>query len=131
MIVCLGVGYYAWQQQNVSLKRLEKLQQQGVSIDYYLRSRPLFAVDRYHQQILLVYSDQTINIRWSDIVEIRFVESPERHKDTSETRQPDFIEITLHDDQHYRVGDLRTQARESFEQFQTIAPKVKAVLKKR
>ncbi len=129
--ICCGVGYYAWQQQKASLNGLEVAKQQGAKIDFFLRSRPLFAVDSSHKNILLVYSDKTISVKFSEIKNIRFIETPYKHNYDLETKGPDTIIIKLTDDNKYRVGDLRNTAREAITQFRSFAPEVESILKHR
>ncbi len=131
ILVCCGIGYYAWQQQKASLNGLELAKKQGAKIDFFLRSRPLFAVDSTHKNILLIYSDKTISVKFSEIKTIRFTETPYKNNYDTEPRGPDTITITQNDGHRYRVGDLRNTAREAITQFRSFVPEIESVLKNR
>ncbi len=131
ILICCGIGYYAWQQQKASLNGLELAKKQGAKIDFFLRSRPLFAVDSTHKSILLVYSDKTLSVKFSEIKTIRFIETPYKNNYDTEPKGPDTIMITLNDGNQYRVGDLRNTAREAITQFQSFAPEIESILKNR
>lgn len=131
LLVCIGAGYYAWQQQKASLRGLEQARSQGAKIDFFLYSRPLFALDSTHKNILLIYSDRTISVKFPDIDTIRFTETPESSPDNSNPRGPDTINIYLKDGQNYRIGDLKETAREAVKRFRSYAPEVESVLKHR
>ncbi len=131
ILVCCGIGYYAWQQQKASLNGLELAKKQGAKIDFFLRSRPLFAVDSTHKNILLIYSDKTVSVKFSEIKTIRFTETPYKNNYNTEPRGPDTIIITLTDGRTYQVGDLRETAREASQQFRSFAPAVETVIKYR
>lgn len=130
-LLCVGVGYYAWQQQKASLRGLEQARSQGAKIDFFLYSRPLFALDSTHKVVLLIYSDKTISVKFPDIKTIRFTETPSSSQENSEPRGPDSINIYLKDGQNYRIGDLKETAREAVKQFRSFAPEVESILKYR
>lgn len=127
----MAVGYYAWRQQQASLQGLEQARSQGAKIDFFLYSRPLFALDSRHKSVLLIDADKTTAIKLPDIKLIRFVETPESNRENSNPRGPDSIEIFLQDGQRYYVGDLKVTAREAVRKFRTYAPQVESILKHR
>lgn len=132
VVVCAGIGYYAWQQQNQTLQRLEELKNQGTVVDYQLLSRPLFAVDKSKKQLLLVYSDNTRFIPFADVAKIRFVETPKvSQKEDNEPIAPDKVEITLFNGEKVTVFDLREQAEEAYKAFQQQLTLIKAEIKYR
>ncbi len=130
-LLCCGIGYYAWQQQKASLNGLALAKKQGAKIDFFLRSRPLFAVDSTHKNILLIYSDKTLSVKFSEIKNIRFTETPYKNNYDTDPKGPDTISITLHDGSQYRIGDLRNTANEAIAQFRSFAPEVESILKPR
>lgn len=130
-IICGSIGYYAWRQQKAALRGLEQARSQGAKIDFFLYSRPLFALDSTHKQLLLIDAQQTTSIKLADIEHIRFIETPTTSHDNTDPRGPDTISITLKDGQHYRVGDLRKSARNAIKKFRSFAPQVESTLKLR
>ncbi len=131
ILVCCSIGYYAWQQQKASLNGLELAKKQGAKIDFFLRSRPLFAVDSTHKNIFLIYSDKTVSVKFSEIKTIRFTETPYKNNYDTEPRGSDTVIVTLNNGHRYRVGDLRNTAREAITQFRSFVPEVESVLKNR
>ncbi len=130
-LFCIGIGYYAWQQQKTALNGLQQARKQGAKIDFFLYSRPLFAVDSTHKVILLIDSTRTVSLKFSEINTVRFTEAPYTSQYNAETKKPDTITINLTDGQHYRVGDLKTTAREAATQFRAFAPEVESIIKYR
>ncbi len=104
---------------------------QGAKIDFFLYSRPLFAVDSAHKSILLIYSDKTVSVKFSEIKTIRFREAPYTNNEEMNTRGPDTITINLKNGEKYRVGDLQKTALEAVTQFRSFAPEVESVIKYR
>ncbi len=131
VLICFGIGYYAWQQQKIALKNLELEKKRGAKIDFFLRSRPLFAVDSTHKNVLLVYSDETLLVKFSDIKTIRFTETPYKNNYDTDPKGPDTILITLSNGTQYRIGDLKNTAREAIIQFRTFVPEIESILKSR
>lgn len=131
LLVCVGLGYYAWRQQQNSVAELKQLQAGGVDVTFHLVSRPLLAVDTDSQLMYLlsghgVHEAQIIPL--STISEIKFIESPILNpKDNSEPQGPDYLEITTKNGQRIRVGDLKHSAqlaRQYFEQHHLLTDRL-------
>lgn len=131
ILACVGIGYYAWRQQQNAFDELEQLQQTGVDVTFHLRSRPLLAVDSGKQTLYLLSGNGVHNVQilpLSDITAITFIEAPiHNEKEHSEPNAPDSLEITTSSGQRFRVGDLNrtaTAARQLFEQHRLLDNKL-------
>lgn len=116
LVVCLfiGIGYYAWRQQQQSFAELRYLQSSGVNIAFSLVTRPLLAVDRESQVLYLLSGkgEHTVEkIPFVQIAAIEFIEAPINSPKQSSPERPDTISITLMNGTKIRVGDLRKNAR--------------------
>lgn len=115
LVVCLfvGIGYYAWRQQQQSFSELRYLQSSGVHIAFSLITRPLIAVDRESQVLYLLsgQGEHTVQkIPFIQIEKIEFIEAPINSPEQSSPKHPDTINITLMNGKKIRVGDLRKNA---------------------
>lgn len=131
LVICAGIGFYAWQQQKKAQNELKQLQDSGVDITFSLQSRPLLAVDSGRGILHLLFGNGVHNAKAIPLVQIksiRFIEAPIfNQKENSDTQRPDSLIITTTTGKTYRVGDLylsATKARELFEQHQILTDKL-------
>ncbi|MBS9778151.1 MAG: hypothetical protein KGV50_05235 [Gammaproteobacteria bacterium] len=131
LMCAAGMGYYGWKQQKSALIGLEQAKSQGAKIDFFLYSRPLFALDSSHKKILLIDANTTTAIDFKEIAFIKFIETATTTQDNSDPTGPDTISIELHNKERYRIGDLRITAEKAIKQFRTFAPEVESIIRKR
>ncbi len=118
IIVCVLLGYVGWKQQNQSLKQLKRLEKHGVKVDSFIYSRPMLAIDNTAKKVIVIYPDKTLNLKFREIKNIRFVESRYSDQQNSNPVGPDRIRIQLKDGRILEIRDLRKSARETMEQLQ-------------
>lgn len=114
--LCVGIGYYAWRQQQQSFSELKYLKSSGINIAFSLITRPLLAVDRESQVLYLLSGkgEHTVQkIPFIQIAKIEFVEAPINSAEQSEPTRPDTIRITMMNGEQIRVGDLRKTAKQA------------------
>lgn len=113
--LCIGIGYYAWRQQQEALSELRYLKSSGVNVAFSLITRPLLAVDR-EAQVLYLLSGKGVHtvekIPLIQIAKIEFVEAPISNQKESEPQRPDTIYITLMNGKRHHIGDLQKTAKE-------------------
>lgn len=131
LLACVGIGYYAWRQQQNAFSELKQLTSTGVDVTFHLVSRPLLAVDSGKQTLHLlsgngVHNQQVIPL--ASIKEITFIEAPIHNpKDNSDPIGPDSLVITTNSGQQIRVGDLQltaSTARQLFEKYHLLDNKL-------
>lgn len=109
VLICLGMGYYAWRQQQNALGGLQALKDNGVAVTFSIRSRPLLAVDAEREHLYLIsgsQAQQPLRMDFRSIKSIVFRETSSSHNDSSEPTGPDTLTIELNDGSKHRVGDL-------------------------
>lgn len=117
---CIGLGYYAWQQQNRSLKELERLKSVA-DISFSIVSRPILAVDKGARKLFLLGGSgrqSAKELSFNDISQIKFIETPYISNKETDPRGPDSIIITLNSGETLRVGDLPDPAADVLTNFQ-------------
>lgn len=108
-VACVGLGYYAWQRQQRALVGLETLKNSGVQVSFWIRSRPLLAVDNDKGKLYLIDGRQPQKPTRLDVLavtKVTFVESPPVSNENTDPRGPDTLLIETSDGHSHRVGDL-------------------------
>lgn len=129
--VSIGIGYYAWRQQQNAFSELKHLTNTGVDVTFHLVSRPLLAVDSGKQTLHLLSGNGMQNqqvIPFSSIKEMTFIEAPIHNpKENSEPSGSDSLIIRKTSGQEILVSDLQlaaSAARQLFEKHHLLDNKL-------
>lgn len=109
LAACVALGYYAWRQQQRALLGLQTLKNSGVEVAFWLRSRPLLAVDKDKGKLYLIAGNQPQSPMRLDMLSVKqlsFIESPPVSNNNTDARGADTIVIEMNDGNSHRVGDL-------------------------